>query len=365
MNPHRTWPLRPVLGALFLGTLAAALLGVACGGSDEEALRRDVLAHLADEVFVPTINDIRDHAAALRPTLSAVCATFDDSSRADADAAWRHTHQLWNVAAAFTIGPVVEQMQAGPLDFWPVRTDTIDEALAAAPDPVDAAYIAGLGTSAKGMPALEYLYYRDPVAGFDGACGYMLALADDIAARTADIAAAWPDQAAAFKTAGEPDSEYPTVQAAIDAIVNASIENLYAMVKGKLDRPLGNLTGSPPDPALVESRFSANSLTELSCNLDGFALVYLGADLRSGGAPGLGALVEARDPDLDARILAQMDVARIALGNIPPPLADALTADRSAVQTARDEIDALRRLIKLDVAQLLNVTLSLSDNDGD
>ena len=37
----------------------------------------------------------------------------------------------------------------------------------------------------------------------------------------------------------------------------------------------------------------------------------------------------------------------------------------TAVQSARDEIDTLRRLIKLDVASLLNVTLSLSDNDGD
>jgi predicted lipoprotein len=137
------------------------------------------------------------------------------------------------------------------------------------------------------------------------------------------------------------------------------------MVKTKLDRPLGNLTGSDPDPALVESRYSANSLTDLDCNLDGFVLVYLGADAEAGGEPGIGVLVAARDPDLDARILTQLNVAREALHAIPGPLADALSTDRSAVQTARDEIDALRRLIKLDVASLLNVTLSLSDNDGD
>lgn len=350
-----TWPIRPVLAALCFGTLACT------PPSDDEALRRDVLAHLADEVFVPVYTDLHGHAVALRAALASVCSD-GEPARAAADEAWRHTHANWNLTISFAFGPVVEQMQVGPLDYWPVRSDSIDAAVADAPDPVDAAYVDGLGTSAKGMPAVEYLFFATELAG---ACGYTLALADDIVDRTAELADAWPARATALKTAGEPGSLYPSTQAAVDAIVNQSIDNLYAMVKTKLDRPLGNLTGSPADPELVESRFSDHSLTDLECNLDSFALVYLGADLAAGGPPGLGALVADRDPELDARILAQMVRARDTLAAIPPPLSAAIVDDRGAVQTARDEIDALRRLIKLDVAQLLNVTLSISDNDGD
>lgn len=351
--------------------LILALLTTACAPNDEDALRRDVLAHLADDVFVPTHEALRDHAAALRPTLQDVCESFHGSTYAAADTAWRTTRADWSLAAAFMFGPIAEQMQAGPLDFWPVRTDTIDAAIADAPDPIDAAYLDGLGTSAKGMPAYEYLLYGEDLASIDAfqsgsaPCAYMFELADDIADRTAELAAAWPAEADALKTAGEAGSEYASVQAAIDVIVNATIENLYAMVKTKLDRPLGNLTGSPPDPELLESRFSSNGRADLADNLEGFARVYLGADREPGGAPGLGALVVARDADLDARILAQLDLTRAAIDALPQPLAEALTADRTAVQSARDEIDTLRRLIKLDVASLLNVTLSLSDNDGD
>ena len=71
------------------------------------------------------------------------------------------------------------------------------------------------------------------------------------------------------------------------------------------------------------------------------------------------------DGSLDRRILAQHAVARDSITAIPLDFAAALTEDRSVVQSARDEIDALRRLIKLDVASLLGITLSLSDNDGD
>lgn len=363
---HRTWPFRPVLGVLLLGTAGLlASVAPACAPADDEALRRDVLAHLADDVFVPTTAKLRDEAAALPPAVRAACAAPSPDLDAAVDMAWRHTHNEWSVTAAFVIGPVVEQMQVGPLDFWPVRSDTVDDAVAAAPAAVDAAYVDSRGTSAKGLPALEYLLYADPAALTGTRCSYAAALADDIVERTAAIADAWPAQAEAFKSAGDSGSPYTSTQAAVDALVNATIENLYAMVKSKLDRPLGNLTGSPVDVSLVESRYSDNSLTDLRCNLDGFALVYLGADLKSGGAPGLGALVADRDPELDVRITDQLQIAGDALAAIPPPLSRALADDPSLVQTARDEIDTLRRYIKLDVAQLLNVTLSISDNDGD
>lgn len=362
--------MRRLIQTLLASTSAAFALTSACAPNEEETLRRDVLAHLADDVFVPTHESLATNAATLRPTLTALCDA-PGPTYADAQTAWSSTRAEWSRAAAFMFGPIAAQMQAGPLDFWPVRTATIDAAIAEAPETADAAYLDGLGTSAKGMPAYEYLLFGEDLTGIgafqsgSAPCAYMGLLADDIAERTAELAAAWPAEAAALKTAGESGSKYARVQDALDVVVNATIENLYAMVKTKLDRPLGNLTGSPVDPELVESRFSRNSLADLGDNLDGFARVYLGADLEPGGEPGLGALVAARDPDLDASILAQLDRTRAALDAVEPTLADALIADRTAVQLARDEIDALRRLVKLDVATLLNVTLSLSDNDGD
>jgi predicted lipoprotein len=357
------WPSRHVLCALFLGT-ASIGAAVGCIGSDGDVLRGEVLAHLADEVFVPAQGRFKTDAAALAGATAGLCVSAG-ADLAATQKAWKTTRADWEVTSAFAFGPVVAQMQAGPLDFWPVRDDTIEAKLIEAPATIDAAWIDGLGTSAKGMPALEYLLFAGPLAANTPRCSYAVALADDIARRSADLASAWDLEAEALKTAGESGSAYASEQAALDAVVNATIENLYRMVKEKLDRPLGNLTGSDPDPTALESRFSATTRDDLEANLQGFAMVYLGADGEPGGEPGLGALVAARDADLDRRILAQHGLARDTLAAIPLPFATALTDHRGAVQSARDEIDALRRLIKLDVASLLGVTLSLSDNDGD
>jgi predicted lipoprotein len=350
---------RPVLCALSLGTAATLALGGACS---EDSARQDVLTHLAEAVIVPAQDGLRADADALASELDRHCAGDPGTLHA----AWVSLRGRWSFTAAFAFGPVVTQMQVGPLDFWPVRPDTIEEKITAAPATIDAAYIDSLGTSAKGMPALEYLLFPEPPAANTPRCAYARALAQDIARRTAAVADAWHmGHADALATAGHGSTIYPSEQAGLDAVVNATIENLYRMVKDKLDRPLGNLTGSAPDPTLVESYYASGAVADLGKNLDGFAAIYLGADLVAAGDPGLGELVAARDPGLDERILAQLGVARAALAAIPSPLGEALTADRSQVQGARDEIDALRRFIKLDVASLLGVTLMLSDNDGD
>lgn len=364
-TPRLACPSRHVLCALSLGTLALA----GCLEPAEGPTRRDVLAHLADAVIVPGQARLASDAAALADDLAAVCVAYDPARYADVPAAWRAVRADWSVASAWAFGPVVEQMQAGPLDFWPVRTDTVEAKIAEAPAKIDAAYIDGLGTSAKGMPALEYLLFTpDFLSAPDRAarCAYASALAADIARRTRSLADAWdPAYATALASAGDGSDVYASEQAGLDAVVNATIENLYRMVKDKLDRPLGNLTGSDPDPEALESRFSGTTRDDLEANLRGFASIYLGADGEPGGQPGLGALVAARDAALDDRILAQHGVARDALASVPEPFSKALVEHRGDVQRARDEIDALRRLIKLDVASLLGVTLMLSDNDGD
>ncbi len=335
-----------------------------CINSEGDVLRREVLAHLADEVFVPAHARLQVDAAALATATAKLCKT-DGAAPTAAQTAWLAARSAWNVTGAFAFGPVVEQMQAAPLDFWPVRVDTIEAKILEAPATIDAAWIDGLGTSAKGLPALEYLLFAMPLPADSPRCAYATALADDITRRSDELASGWEVHAEHLRTAGAAGSAYASEQAGLDAVVNATIENLYRMVKDKLDRPLGNLTGSDPDPAALESRFSGTTREDLEANLRGFAMVYLGADGEPGGEPGLGALIAARDPDLDRRILAQHGVARDALAAIPDPFATALTDHRSDVQRARDEIDGLRRLIKLDVASLLGVTLSLSDNDGD
>lgn len=344
----------------------------ACGGGDDDP-RPAVLDHVAHAVAVPEFAAFAGAAEAARGALADLCAETSTSTLTAARDAWHAERDAWNRTLPFAFGP--RKVEQNALDFWPVRPTSIEGAVAAAPDDVDAAHVAGLGVAARGLPALEYLLWGDDPAAVladlsdpaQGArrCAYARALADDIAARAAALAAAWTDEyAAALADAGRGSAVYPSIQRGLDEVVNAVIDALLTMVKSRLDAPLGNLTGAAVDPTLLESRYAGRAADDLRASLAGVWAVYHGAD-PDAPAAGLSVLVRARDPRLDDRVRAQHARVLDVLDALPGPLADVIVTDRNAVQTVRDELDTLRRLLKLEVASQLGVTLSLTDNDGD
>lgn len=371
---HRPGSFRPVLALLSAGTCLGLAVGLSCGGDETDALRRRVLHHVAHEVAEPAFDGFRLAAHAAADRASALCDAPDAARLAAARDAWIAERDAWQRLLPFNFGPIADQMQQGPLDFWPARPDTIDAAITDAPAAIDAAYLATRGTSAKGMPALEYLLFGTDAAavlpalqGPDGPrrCAYAVALAGDIAARADQLATAWsPGYAETLARAGDGSAVYGSAQAGVDEVTNKLIDALAVMVKAKLDTPLGNLTGAAVDPALLESRFAGRSKADLATDLAAVWSVYHGADPRV-DAGGLAVLVNDVDPGLNQRVHVQYESAVQAVAAIPEPMSDALVNARNAVQFARDEVDALRRMLKLDVASALGVTLSLSDNDGD
>lgn len=373
----RPWLFRPVLTALLLGPAVGVAAGLACEGQADPA-RREVLEHVAREVALPRFAALQEGARALAIGVGTLCASPDPGLLAAAQNAWRDAHSAWSGALPLHIGPIKDGMLANAIDFWPARPDSVEAAIAdaASADAIDLGYVRGEGVAARGLPALELLLFaeadtaaalialQDPADG-GKRCAYARALAEDIADRVDDLHAAWdPGFADALAGAGHGSEVYASVQLGLDAVVNQSIEALSTMVKSKLDGPLGNLSGGAVDPETLESRFSDHGQADLLANLEGVWAVYHGADLAA-EPQGVARLVIAQDPGLHDRVVAQHASARAAVEAIPRPLSTALSEHRGAVQLARDELDTLRRQLKLDVASLLGVTLSLSDNDGD
>jgi predicted lipoprotein len=163
--------------------------------------------------------------------------------------------------------------------------------------------------------------------------------------------------------AGQGSTAYPIVHTAVSDIVNrllAAVEKLY---KHKLGRPLhGN--GRSPWPEWVEAWRSENSLTNISENLQGLYDVYTGFDGTTDG-PGFDDLLTALGSPLAARITQQMQTVIAAVQAIPPPLRRAVVHHPQAVATAYDAVKELLILLKVDMTNVLGVTVDFGDSDGD
>lgn len=331
--------------------------------------RAELLADLVDAELVE-LGQARVAAKGLDARVTELCASPDASHLDAAQDAWMQARAPWKRLLAVPVGPIVDEGFDVAIDFWPARPSSIEGGIAAGV--TTQAELDALGVASKGFPAIEYLLW-DPVdgdaavltalTGADGParCAYVSLLAGDVALRLTELEALWLDGYAEQLDATVSSGAYPDLAVAIDAVVNAMIAGLHDIDDHKLGDPLGAGSTTGPAPDLVESRFSDRSRVDAQDGLEGFVRAYLGVD----GGAGLTILVAQASPEIDANLRAAIEVAQAALAAVPEPLRESVSTDPDAVAAAEDAIVQLRMILSVDVAGLLGVTVSLSDNDGD
>lgn len=351
-----------------MAALAFALV-VACPESEHDR-RPEVLANVASIVQVD-LAEAKADAGALRDAVASLCVEPKPATLDAAQHAWLELRAPWKRLLALPFGPIVDEGFASAIDFWPARPTSIEGALASGAS--SQAELDALGVASKGMPAIEYLLW-DPLAGDDAVlalyvgaegparCAYVELLAADVELRLTELDAAWTDPggfAEQLEQAGSSEA-FPSVAQAIDELLNAMIAGLHDIDEPKLLAPLGETTGTA-QPELVESRFSDRSLLDARDGLAGFRQAYLGSD----EAPGLTQVVAAKSGAVDQRVREALAAAEQALADVPEPLRTAVVDAPEQVATAQQAVRELRRVLSAEVASLLGVTVSLSDNDGD
>jgi predicted lipoprotein len=304
------------------------------------------------------------------------CAALSVGHLTTLQQAWRQAVAPLKRSEMFRLGPAAGLISA--VDFWPSRPPLIQKALAD-PQPVTEAFIESVGAAARGVSAIEYLLFdpqgdnnalitqfRDGLKG-KRRCAYLTGIIEHLAQHAQDIASAWsPDGGnfvAELATAGQGSATYPTAHQAISDIVNRLLAALDKVHKNKLGRPLyGN--GRSPWPDWVEAGRSGNSLANILENLQGVRAVYAGIDGTING-PGFDDYLTALGSPLGERITQHIQTAMAAVQAIPPPLRVAVVEHPQAVEAAYQAIKDLLILLKVDMTNLLGVTVDFSDNDGD
>lgn len=368
----------------FAFALLVALPSQACTSfSSNSTSRTEVITGLVEDVYLPAHEDLATATA----TLAASAALCDDTASrlAAAHVAWGDAQAAFGHTAAFAFGPAMDDHHTAAIFFWPTRPELVDEAIAGTAT-IDAAFVEVLGAAAKGLPAIEAQIF-DPVGGDatvvaalstapDAArrCALVAELAVNAAARAEALRTAWIDSGGDYGgelvRAGTTDTRYDRVQAALDEVLNGPIAALQVIDDLELATPMGKKTGGTPQPELVPSPFANASMDLVRAQLASVAAVWYGVAPGAAAPPadmglGMRRLVRSRSPTLPDEVDAALSAADDALAAITTPLAVAVVDDRATVQTAIDRVKDVRRLFSADIAQQLDGTVTLSDNDGD
>lgn len=349
--------------ALLCCLLLTSAFVVGCG-SDEDNEQDDaqveafdagtMLNDFANTVVLATYIELDNKAGALLTAVKTLAADTSQANLEKAQQAWKATRTPWEQSEAFLFGPVDTQGLDPALDSWPVDHVNLQSVLDS-DDTLTVDFVSGLEDTQKGFHTIEFLLFRD---GNQRKASdittreleYLVSTTENLKESTFQLRLAWAPEGENFSNtvaqAGAGSPVYPSQSAAVQEMINGMIVIADEVANGKISDPYNE-----SDTTLVESQFSFNSISDFQDNIRGIQNVYMGKYMTDG--QGLNEFVNGKDADLDARFQQEVQAAIDAIGAIPDPFRDSITANRSAVQSAIDAVGKVQQTLEQDILPLV------------
>lgn len=356
------------LTSLVLGlSLPFFILSCSGGGSTTKAHvdKSLYLEAMDNTVIVPSVTAFQEATTALTIAIDTFANDLTVSNLEDAQAQWKATQRAWQFTQGFQIGPASELESL--INFWPKRPSSIESVLSDT-STLNAEAIDTFGTTKKGLPVMEYLLFdhtqtpTDVLALFTSDArriAYLVALADDLEEQAATISQAW-------STTGEHSVDtFAQTDTSFNTLLNQLIATLEIIKNSKLGKPMGKATSGDPRPDDVESQQSENSLSHIHQNLLGIQAIFTGTYAEESDLGLQAYLIANSHTALSTAVEEQLETTLSAMDNVHTPLWQAVEGEPEALETLYQEITALVRLFKVDMATALNETVHFNDSDGD
>ncbi len=363
-----------------IGVLAAALVfsatpvALAADTAADPRVPADLGARLAQDYAVPATARLAERAARLERSVAGYCqpgAAAD--GRADAAALerdFRDTVLAWAGVEFLRFGPLVEANRYERIAFWPdprgVMQRQVQGLLAASETAtLDAGTLAGRSVAMQGLPALEFVLYRD--AGLLAAtapdaneCAYARALTGALAEVSGEVAAAWSAQhgfGGAFTQPGAAKERYRSQR----EVAAEAIKALSGGLQFARDIKLAPLLAEPPsDSRARRAPFWRSGLTipAMMASAQGLLDFYAAARWP----------LDATATGIDQSLRHELTQWRLTLQDLPAePVAVLLSqADtRARLHLLLLILKNAKDLVDQDLAAHLGIAVGFNALDGD
>lgn len=360
-----------------IALLALALLGISgCESSDTETIPFDqtlLLENIGNSIIVPSYDQLNTLSIEMVEKTETFIENKTAQDLASLQNTWLKAAKKWMQTGIFNFGPIDELALHTSIENWPTNTIAIEESINSSNEKTTT-FINSLGSSSKGLPAIEYLLFgnegqstTDLVNGFvndENRGSFLLALTVNFNSITTELFKKWDASnenfISSFVNATGNDVGSSTNILANNLIVNAEI-----LKNEKIGVPLGKKSLGELLPKNAEAWRSQNSITLIRENLLSLQQLF-------NGGQGIGYddylnKIEAKYEDqlLSAKINDQFDNCIDAIDQLSLPLTDGLVQEPEKIEFLYQNTQMLVVLLKTDMMSNLGLLVTFSDNDGD
>ncbi|CAM1333346.1 imelysin family protein [Tenacibaculum aestuariivivum] len=282
---------------------------------------------------------------------------------------WKSVMNTWKQLELYNLGAIENSFIHFEINRWKTNTNLINSYIEGTDD-INEAYINSKGSSAKGLAALEYLLFSSNntqevlntlTNNNIRRLSYLLALADDLENKAIQLEALWINNKNTFITSVE-----NSINGSQNQLTNAMVSLLEEIIIAKLGDPLGEQTNGVSDINLLEAYRSGYSLNIIYKHLIAIEKCYTGNfkenTIQWGYDNYLNLIGKAT---LNKKIKESFTDCKLKISSIKNPLREELINNKQNVVNLRASFTNLLILIKVDLANAIGSTITISDNDGD
>lgn len=324
-----------------------------------------VVAQFVDHTVTPTYTALAAKAELLADQLAALKENATDAGVRQACTTFLEARAEWERSEAFLYGAAGDFGIDPHIDSWPL-SETDFNTLMASPamlnalDGEDGDAYAGdhLGNALLGFHGIEYILFANgqPKAASlitDLEWIYVVAVAGDLRNRCYQLEVSWiGDDAPAshieklddlemqytlggsdasygdnIKNAGKAGSTYSSMTAALMQIARGCIDIADEVGSSKIGAAF---TGENVN--YIESPYSQMSITDFLNNLKSIENAYMGGvENDRDESLSLHSYIHSIDANLDAKVLEALESAQAAVGNMPVPFVNNISAQQNGV----------------------------------
>ena len=378
MKSFLKWPLYVACGLVMTGSL------VSCDDDDDdvdpsslnqkEATFKSLLTPYVDKTIILTYHQMADQAVELSKVCKEMEESYGNVTKAQVEKAgnyWKESRRHWEESEAFLFGAAGDYNIDPHIDSWPLDKNAMDAQLKLLANPDYEWNIdnnAGYGL--LGFHAVEYLLFELSADGKTSLVHntnytlpelrYLSTVAEDLRNQCVRLEAAWAglenvseekqnilaeaeleptiDYGWSMKNAGKGGSLYKTYQAAVEDLIQGAADIADEVGSTKINTPVNG--SSEEDKNFIESPYSLNSITDFAGNIISIQYAYCGYEK---GDACLSDYVKSVNPDLDAKLVAQIEKTIKTIKEIPEPFA--LNTKHPSAQKSIDECGVLVELL--------------------
>lgn len=341
--------------------VAVAALATLMSCSSGSQPRQEVLADVADTTIIPAFERLEADTAALTRASTSLCAELNEGNLTAARTALARARASWSFSEAMSFGPVESRRSEARIDYR-LAADEIEELIEDPEADFNAEYLATqIGADQRGLQAVEYLLGGpgDEAATLsalseESRCNYLVGISEVAADEAAAVSTEWSggsgDDGPYRETYIDPDSD------SLETTINTEVVLLSEMA----DMELGpaRSTDGDPDPQTITEGPAQLGVEDFSNRLSGIKAVLVGDD-------GNGGLSPLLTEDLARRLTDQLDQAIADAGALESPLRSAVVDQPGQIEDLYIAIEAVQKVVVVEVVAQLDVTLGFDGADGD